>query len=76
MCLAIPARMLEALPGERAVVDLGGIRKTVSVALTPEAAVGDYLIIHVGYAIGRLDEAQAERTLAILAEAGVMEERR
>jgi hydrogenase expression/formation protein HypC len=50
------------------VVDLGGVRKAVSIALVPGVAVGDYVIVHVGFAIGRLDPAEAERTLALIAE--------
>jgi len=69
MCLAIPARVVElSSDGDNAVVDLGGVRKQVSVALVPEARVGDYVIVHVGHAIGMLDIAEAERTLALLGE--------
>ncbi len=69
MCLAIPARVVElSSDGDNAVVDLGGVRKEVSVALVPEARVGDYVIVHVGHAIGMLDIAEAERTLALLGE--------
>jgi hydrogenase expression/formation protein HypC len=68
MCLAIPALVVERLGDDDAVIDLGGVRKTVSLALVPEAAVGDYVIVHVGYAISRLDPAEAERTLALFAE--------
>jgi hydrogenase expression/formation protein HypC len=53
---------------DQAVVELGGVRKTVSIALVPETRAGDYVIIHVGFAIGRLDAAEAERTLALIAE--------
>ena len=49
-------------------VDLAGVRKTVSLALVPEAQVGDYVIVHVGHAIGLLDADEAERTLALFAE--------
>ncbi len=68
MCLAIPALVVERLGDDDAVIDLGGVRKTVSLALVPEAAVGDYVIVHVGYAISRLDPAEAQRTLALFAE--------
>jgi hydrogenase expression/formation protein HypC len=68
MCLALPARVVERLPDEQASVDLGGIRKTISLALVPEAQVGDYVIVHVGHAIGLLDADEAERTLALFAE--------
>lgn len=68
MCLAIPARLIEVLGAEQAVVDLGGIRKQVSIALVPEARVGDYVIVHVGHAIGQIDPEEAERTLALFGE--------
>lgn len=68
MCLALPARIVALQAPDQAVVDLGGVRKTVSVALTPEASVGDYVIVHVGHAIGLLDAEEAERTLALFAE--------
>jgi len=68
MCLAIPARVVEILPGQRAVVDLGGVRKEVSIDLVADAQVDDYVIIHVGYAIGKIDPEEALRTLALFAE--------
>jgi hydrogenase expression/formation protein HypC len=68
MCLALPARVVELHDADNAVVELGGVRKTVSVALTPEAKVGDYVIVHVGHAIGLLDAEEAEKTLALFAE--------
>lgn len=68
MCLALPARVVELLDAQAAVVDLGGVRKQISVALVPEAVVGDYVIVHVGYALGLLDEAEARATLALFAE--------
>ncbi|MDH4191164.1 MAG: HypC/HybG/HupF family hydrogenase formation chaperone [Betaproteobacteria bacterium] len=68
MCLAIPARIVNRLAGDDAVIDAGGVRKTVSLALVPEAAEGDYVIVHVGYAISRLDPREAERTLARFAD--------
>lgn len=68
MCLAIPARLVELLEAEQAVVDLGGIRKQISIALVPAARVGDYVIVHVGHAIGQIDPEEAERTLALFGE--------
>ncbi|MFT3957467.1 MAG: HypC/HybG/HupF family hydrogenase formation chaperone [Piscinibacter sp.] len=68
MCLALPARIVALQDGDNAVVELGGVRKSVSVALTPEAKVGDYVIVHVGHAIGLLDAEEAEKTLALFAE--------
>lgn len=69
MCLALPALVVALQDGEpMATVDLGGVRKQVSIELTPEARVGDYVIVHVGHAIGVLDPDEAERTLALFAE--------
>jgi hydrogenase expression/formation protein HypC len=68
MCLALPARVVELLSGNRAVVDLGGVRKEVSIDLVDDAQVDDYVIIHVGYAIGKIDPIEALRTLALFAE--------
>jgi len=71
MCLAVPARVvtIEA-DGETATVELGGVRKTVSLALLDEIAIGDYVIIHVGFALSRLDPEEAAKTLALFAELG------
>ncbi len=59
------------LPGGMARVTLSGITKTVSIALLEDVAVGDFLLIHVGYALARLDPDEAARTLALMREAGV-----
>ncbi len=74
MCLAIPARVVEINDNDQAIVDLGGVRKDVSLALVEDVAIGDYVIIHVGYALTRLDPEEAEKTLALMAEAGLMSE--
>jgi hydrogenase expression/formation protein HypC len=68
MCLAIPAQIVDILDPETAMVDMGGVRKRVSIALVPEAKAGDYVIIHVGHAIGMLDEDEARASLALFAE--------
>jgi len=68
MCLALPARVLSLDAADQAVVELGGVRKSVNVALVPEAQVGDYVIVHVGHAIGVIDPLEAEQTLALLAQ--------
>lgn len=73
MCLALPARVVTLLDGQQAQIDLGGVRKTISLALAPEAQPGDYVIVHVGHAIGRIDPEEAERTLALFAEMGAGE---
>lgn len=69
MCLAIPACVV-AIDGDNATVDLGGVRKDVSLALVEDVAVGDYVIVHVGYALNKLDPEEAARTLALFAEMG------
>ena len=68
MCLALPHQVVELRADALALVDLGGIRAEVSIALVPEAVVGDYVIVHVGYAIGLLDAAEAAATLQLFAE--------
>ena len=68
MCLALPARITEIQDDDTATVTLGGVRKQVSLALIEDAAVGDYVVVHVGYALSKLDPAEAERTLALLTD--------
>jgi hydrogenase expression/formation protein HypC len=71
MCLALPARVVELTDGDNAVVDLGGVRKSISLALVEGIQLGDYVIVHVGYALTRLDPEEAELTLKTFAEAGL-----
>ncbi len=71
MCLALPVRVVELRTGEVALVDAGGVQKEVSVALLDAVEPGDYVIVHVGHALTRLDPEEAERTLATFAEAGL-----
>lgn len=68
MCLALPALVTELLPDDLAKVELGGVTKEVSLALVADVQPGDYVIVHVGYALQRLDAAEAEKTLALFAE--------
>lgn len=68
MCLAIPARIERIIDGGSAIVDFGGVRKVVSLALVDDAGVGDYVIVHVGFALQKLDVEEAERTLALFAQ--------
>lgn len=72
MCLALPAK-IESIDAaaDTAVVRLGGVGKQVSLALLEGLQVGDYVLIHVGFALSRLSEPEALRTLALFAEAGV-----
>jgi hydrogenase expression/formation protein HypC len=67
VCLALPARIVALKGADSALVDLGGVCKEVSIALVPQAQIGDYVIVHVGYAIGMLDVEEAEATLALFA---------
>jgi hydrogenase expression/formation protein HypC len=70
MCLAIPARVVEIFGGEMAMVEMGGVQKEVSLALLDDVSLGDYVIVHVGFALNKLDPAEAEQTLALFAEIG------
>ena len=71
MCLALPARVVELLPASEGMIDLGGVRKRISLELVTDVQPGDYVIVHVGYALQKLDPAEAQRTLALFAEAGL-----
>jgi len=70
MCLAIPAEIIELLPEQMAKVSLDGVSKQVSVALIENPQVGDYVVLHVGFALARIDAEEARRTLALLDELG------
>lgn len=70
MCLALPARVVELRSGDLGVIDLGGVRKEISLALVESVAVGDYVIVHVGYALQKLDPGEAEKTLELFAGIG------
>jgi hydrogenase expression/formation protein HypC len=73
MCLAIPARVVALPAPDVARIDLGGVRKEISLALVEDVRVGDYVIVHVGYALTKLDQDEAEHTLALMAEAGLLD---
>lgn len=71
MCLALPVKVVEVGAGpvdNWAIVDLGGVKKKISLALLDDVKVGDYVILHVGYALSKLDPEEAEKTLALFAE--------
>ena len=71
MCLAIPAQIVSVNPdAETAIVALGPIRKEVSVALLDSAEPGEFVLVHVGYALHKVSPEEAERTLAMIREAG------
>lgn len=71
MCLALPVKVVDlgvGPAGAWAMVDLGGVKKEISLALLDDVQVGDYVILHVGYALSKLDPEEAERTLALFSE--------
>src|SRR5574343_354500 len=70
MCLAIPAQIVELRDGDNALVDLAGVKKEISLALVEGVAIGDYVIVHVGYALNKLDPEEAAKTLKLFAEMG------
>lgn len=71
MCLAIPVQVKEVLPDGMAKVTLDGVSKIVSTALVDDIKVGDYVVLHVGYALAKIDPEEAERTLALIREAAM-----
>jgi hydrogenase expression/formation protein HypC len=77
VCLAIPGRVLSVSGDEPIMrigqVDFGGVTKEINLAFVPEAQVGDYVVVHVGFALTRIDSQEASRTLALLAEADAPE---
>ena len=72
MCLAIPT-LIKSINNLQAEVEIGGVSRTISVALTPEAQVGDYVIVHTGFAISVLDEKEAQETLKLFDELAAFE---
>lgn len=68
MCLAIPVRVEQLLDNEQALVDLSGVKTTISLALVDDVEVGDFVILHVGYALNKLDPMEAEETLKLFAQ--------
>jgi len=67
MCLAVPAKVMER-NGDAAVVELGGVRREISLMLLDDISVGEWVIVHAGFAIERLSEEEAEQTLSLLRE--------
>ena len=75
MCLAVPGKVLESRevgPSRIAKVEFGGVTRQVYLDFVPEAEVGDYVLVHVGFAIGKIDEAEAKRTYELLEEMGAV----
>ena len=67
MCLAVPVQVV-SIKGSEAEVEIGGVKRQVSIMLTPEVKIGDYVLLHTGYAINVIDEAEAQETLNLLRE--------
>ena len=68
MCLGIPGKIVSITPNDLAEVDFSGIRREVSLMLCPEVQVGDYVLVHVGFAMQRLDPDEAQETLKLFEE--------
>ena len=73
MCLAIPSKITQ-IENNMAVIDVDGVRRECSLLLVEDAQVGDYVIVHAGFAISKIDEAAALETLALLKEAAALVE--
>lgn len=67
MCLAVPMK-LESISGDLGVVDIGGVKRQIGLTLLEDAKIGDYVLVHAGFAIQRLNEEEAEETLKLLEE--------
>jgi hydrogenase expression/formation protein HypC len=74
MCLAIPVRIERTVDAQHAVASVGGIEREIDTSLVEDLRVGDYVILHVGFALSRLDEDEAQETLRMMGEAGLLEE--
>ncbi len=68
MCLAIPAQVIKLLPQQQVIASVGGIEKIISTHLIDNIQVGDYILIHVGFALAKIDENEAKKTLSLLQE--------
>jgi hydrogenase expression/formation protein HypC len=73
MCVAIPAKV-KSIEGSLAEVEVGGISRTISIGLTPEVRKDDYVLVHAGFAIHKIDEEEARQTLELFEELGTLEE--
>ncbi len=73
MCLAVPVKIISIdEAADMAVVALEGVKKQISLALVEDVAVGDFVLVHVGYALNRISVEEAQKTLALMAEAGII----
>ena len=77
MCLAVPGRVVEISGDDElrmARIDFGGVTREACLAYVPDAKIGDYTIVHVGFALNLIDEKEAQETLALLAEVGILDD--
>lgn len=76
MCLAIPGKIVEIVDAENfiAKVEIGGVRRGVNIGMLDDVVIGDYVLVHVGFAMSKIDEKQAEETLRLLQELGSYQE--
>ena len=65
MCLAVPVQIIEVLPGDEAIAEIAGVKKTISTALIEDVQVGDYVILHVGDALQKVDPEEAQKTIQL-----------
>ncbi len=68
MCLAMPSKVVDVLDNDMAIIELGGVKKTISLGLVEDVTPGDYVIVHVGYALSKIDEDEALKTIALFEE--------
>lgn len=68
MCLAVPAKIIELLDGQKAKVSVGGVQKVISVSLVDDLEIGDFVLVHVGHALSKVDSEEAQKTLELFAE--------
>jgi hydrogenase expression/formation protein HypC len=76
MCLAIPGKIVEIVDEENRIakVDVGGVKRNVNIGMLDDVSLGDYVLIHVGFAMSKIDEKEAEETLRLLQDLGSYEE--
>ena len=73
MCLALPAEVI-SIDDDNATVSLEGMKKNISLALVEDVKIGDFVLVHVGYALHKVSKEEAARTLSLMSEAGILEE--
>lgn len=74
MCLAVPAQLVTVIDGDRAKASIGGVVREINIALIDDPQPGEFVILHVGYALSKVNEDEARRTLEAMAETGALAE--